>query len=627
MPADAAVEPAIEPSAPRGRPFSRALQASLSRVTSNVKGVATLIGTLTSLCAAYYAFKVRLGLSSPWPELLCASAILAFFLVSVVPDWRDERKLEKLRVTGIRGRLKDPSYFRLSPYETDEQQRFHRPDSAVEDVRKWIGASTLPILYLSGQSGAGKSSLINAAIAPSFAQSGWVVVRLRPHDDPLAAFSRALLRPNAIWHKPPAETADLRALFERAAERIGNEKKRLLIIVDQFEEALILSSEQVKARLTAFLLDLIARPIRGLLVVLALRADYLNDMIEHGLPPPAFGFGQNAFEVRPFTRVAAQVFIEDSGLDIGSDLLDKVLREAAEIEDMPDRVRPIVLNIFGLVISSFKGAPPKGIEAGRLLSGYVERSLKNAAPEGFAVRILRPLVSDVGTKRTLSTGQIADAVKVESRMARGCLIPLANDALIRRLDGVPERWEVAHDFVARLLQPQLHNWRKSARETARPFLMPASLAVWVIVVGGAVVIYPTLREEYIVSQLRAVGLVPDIPDDDGRATYFQNGMYINDAPKFWRAVSLMSRLGDPVVGLSITKSFLAGMWDGTGESRIGATLINLKGMPVLPALKSLSLTNNELLNLQEMPALPTLVELNRGATRSRPSRECPCYTS
>jgi len=578
---------------------------------------------LGGLAGGLYALKAQLGLSPLWAAILGAASVVFFFLVGFLPIWRDERKLEKLRVAGIRGRLKDPSYFRLSPYETDEQQRFHRPDSAVEDVKKWIAVSTLPILYLSGQSGAGKSSLINAAIAPSFAKSRWVVVLLRPHDDPLAALSRALLRPNAIWQKPPAETADLRLLFERAAERVSSDRQRLLLIVDQFEEALILASEPTKARLTALLLDLIAKPIRGLLVVLALRADYLNDLTELGLPPPAFGPGQNAFEVRPFTRAAAQAFIEDSGLEIGEGLLDKVLREAAEIEDMPDRVRPIVLNIFGLVISSFKGALPKGVEAGRLLSGYVERSLKNAAGEGFAVRILRPLVSDVGTKRALTTDHIADAAKVESGAARGCLIPLANDGLVRRLEGVPERWEVSHDFVARLLQPLLRNWRESAWQAARPLLLPALLVIWLAAVGIVVAIYPSLHEEYILSQLRSVGLVPGAPDEDEGATFFQNGAHISDQDEFWRVISRLLELGYPVVGLKIRSPDLGSLegmptlpalksLDLSPDRNLSlrrAPLRSLKGMPPMPALKSLDLSGNALESLQWMPSLPELTSL------------------
>lgn len=573
MSIDAVRQPAGEPSSPRGRPFSRDFQSALSRATSNVTGLATFIGTLTALVAAFYVFHTQLGLSQLWAGIICAAAILAFFLLAVLPDWRDELRLERMRVAGISGRLLDPSYFRLIPYEADDQQRFKRPDSAAEDAKKWIDNSQFPILYLSGQSGVGKSSLINAAIAPGLSSAGWVVVRQRLYDDPFAALPRGLLRPGIVWQKPPTDATDARDLFERAAERVSGEKKRLLLIIDQFEESLILCGEPVKKRLAALLLDLVARPVSAMTILLALRAEYLNDLMELGLPPPAFGPGQIAFEVRPFTRVAAQSFIEDSGLNIGADLLEKVLQEAAEIEDMLDRVRPIVLNFFGLVISSFKGALPKGVEAGRFLSGYVLRSMNDPAARGFAVRILRPLVSDAGTKRALTTDRIADAAGVPTLATRGCLIPLANDGLVRRLDGAPERWEVAHDFVARLLQPLLRNWRKSAWEAARPWLVPISLAIWLVGLGGALFLYPTLHDEYVLNQLRTVGLVPGRPVAGG-GTFLQNGTPVRDATSFWRTATQMQGLSFPVVELTID----------------GQEIANLQGMPALPALRTLNLS-------------------------------------
>jgi hypothetical protein len=161
---------------------------------------------------------------------------------------------------------------------------------------------------------------------------------LRPYDSPLDEITTALLRPGAIWRKPPPATAvAVRDLIEQAAERVQRDGKRLLLVIDQFEEALILCGNEMKLALSSLLCDLGERPVSGVKVLLSLRAEYLNDLPGLGLRDPAFGTGQNAFEVRPFTRAAAQAFIEKSSLDLAPALLDKVLEEACEIEDMPDR--------------------------------------------------------------------------------------------------------------------------------------------------------------------------------------------------------------------------------------------------------------------------------------------------
>jgi hypothetical protein len=484
----------------------------------------------------------------------------------------------------------------------------------LRNQHKWIVDSNIPLLYLSGQSGVGKSSLLNAAIVPALASSGWVVVSVRPNDDPFGAISAGLLKPNVVWQKPPSgKVGDLRDLLERAADRTQKQEKRLLLVVDQFEEALILCNDTVKAHLAHLFANLLQRPIDGVVVILALRTEYLADLADLGLPAP--NYGRNAFDVRAFTRAAAQAFIEASDLKPGAGLLDKVLQEAAEIEDMPDKVRPIVLNMFGLVIASFKGSLPKGVEPGRLLSGYVERSLNHSAVRGVAIEILRPLVTDVGTKRALPIDRIAQSAGIPRMVARGSLILVANDGLVRPLDKDGDQWEVAHDFVARLLQPIVRNWRKGVWESVRPWLAPATLSFWLVGAVATILVFPSLHDDFVLRDLRTAGLVPGPPNDQGSATFFQNGQRIESQQKFWRVVSRMSDLSYPVADLTIKTGYLLnlnGMPALPALTRLdlsSSVLTSLEGMPVFPALTQLHLSSEYLTNLQGMPALPALAQL------------------
>jgi hypothetical protein len=339
-------------------------------------------------------------------------------------------------------------------------------------------------------------------------------------------------------------------LIALATERAQRNGKRLLIVIDQFEEALIISSEEHKTKLATLLRDLAERALRGLTIVLSLRVDYLNDLPLLGLPNPAFGPRENAFEVRPFTRVAAQAFVEGSGLKLGPKLLAEVMEEAAEIEDMPDRVRPIVLNMLGLVVGAFSGVLPRGIEVGHLLSGYVERSVRASPAPKIAIKILRTLTTAVGTKRASTTDSIAKDARTDLPVARGCLVSLVNAGLVRRLPGAPERWEVAHDFVARLWQPILRSWRSTISEQALRILPPLAVVVWLIAMASGALFYPSLHDEYLLTQIRSVGLVPGNPDMRG-ATFTHNGMYFSDDAKFWGALSLLKDLSYRTVGLQL----------------------------------------------------------------------------
>ena len=95
---------------------------------------------------------------------LSIPVICAFFSVTL-PQLRArarEKRLDKRLVVGET----ESTYFRIGPYETEDQARFRRADNAHEDVLKWFRDSKKGILFLTGNSGTGKSSLLNAHVLP-----------------------------------------------------------------------------------------------------------------------------------------------------------------------------------------------------------------------------------------------------------------------------------------------------------------------------------------------------------------------------------------------------------------------------------------------------------------------------
>jgi Novel STAND NTPase 1 len=302
-----------------GRPVQAAFQAAIKHATSNIKGLAQLLVILTTLALAYYAFQEKLKLQQPWPIIICTGFLVIFALLFFIPELRDQMRLKKLRNTGIDGQLENPRYFRLVAFETDETDSFSRTDGATADVCKWIEGSSQPLIYLSGQSGVGKSSLINAAIIPLMTARKWLVLPLRAHDSPLEEITAALLRPSAVWQKPPTAPSALRDLIEQAVDRVRRDGKRLLLVIDQFEEVFILCGDETKRALSSLLCDLAVRPVPGMKIVLSVRAEYLNDLPELELPSPAFGPGQNAFEVRPSHVPPLRPFLRSPGSHLRQD--------------------------------------------------------------------------------------------------------------------------------------------------------------------------------------------------------------------------------------------------------------------------------------------------------------------
>ena len=69
----------------------------------------------------------------------------------------------------------------VGPYQdtVEDQTKFSRPDRAEAKVLEWIKRSTQVPLYLTGDSGCGKSSLLNAFALPKLRELGWTVVEAR----------------------------------------------------------------------------------------------------------------------------------------------------------------------------------------------------------------------------------------------------------------------------------------------------------------------------------------------------------------------------------------------------------------------------------------------------------------
>jgi hypothetical protein len=593
-----------------------ALICDIPNAVSDVKGLSGLILALAGVIAAYLALRDAIALPHPWPIIGSLIPIPIFLLFYVWPEWRDSVVQKRLKELGIHGRLKDPGYFRLIPYEEHDSGNYVRPDAADIDLARWIINASSPILYLSGQSGVGKSSLLNAAVTPALrkADPSWVVITTRPQDDPLAAIKSDLAAPETIWQRPPRDSENLIDLLDRASEYLYNQEKRLLLVIDQFEEALILFDDAARKPLAEFLSNLATHPRPGLTVLLSLRSEYIADLERFSIPPPTLG--RNCFEVRPFTQAAAREFIERSGLAIGQSLMEAVFEEVAEIEDMPDRVRPVVLNMIGLVLASFRGSLPKGVSPGRLLSGYVRNSIAAADIRSIAPNILRPLVTSLGTKRALSLTAIAAAAAIPPTVARGCLIRLADSGLVRAVNQDGTRWELAHDFVARLVQPIVQNWRQTAWDAARPWLAPSALVAWLAVLGGGTYLFSNWHQDFARKELDRVGLVLAAPTEDGGKAVRYNGQQI-DEKAFKKATEYLPKVYSPIAVLDFSDAKHLSSLEGvsipptvTSLSLRSSGIKTLAGMTPHNKLSKLNLSRTELSDLSEMLALPALTELS-----------------
>lgn len=135
-------------------------------------------------------------------------------------------------------------------------------------------------LVLVGASGSGKSSLVRAGLLPKLAQGPWpalVVRELRPGQHPLQRLEEALAAEGEAAVPRPGQWRG-RAAALLAARGDG---ARLLVVIDQLEEAFALAEPDAREGFFAALGELRAEPRCHL--ILCLRADFLDELMTSSL--------------------------------------------------------------------------------------------------------------------------------------------------------------------------------------------------------------------------------------------------------------------------------------------------------------------------------------------------------
>lgn len=141
----------------------------------------------------------------------------------------------------------------IRPYSEKEAEDFYGREREVEDVLGIL--KRFKLVTICGESGSGKSSLIQAGILPKLkkgflGQAGkeWVVCDFRPGISPIENLSYALSDSGAMYLKSKSKTTDHQnykskieekrdlGLIEIFASSEIYEKKNLLIVIDQLED-------------------------------------------------------------------------------------------------------------------------------------------------------------------------------------------------------------------------------------------------------------------------------------------------------------------------------------------------------------------------------------------------------
>jgi hypothetical protein len=508
--------------------------------------------------------------------------------------------------------VEQSGYFRIGPYlnTAEDRAKFDRADRAHEKVLSWIERSAGMPLYLTGDSGSGKSSLLNAFVLPALRDRGWTVVEARAWQDPETALNNALLQLPGARRSRQRESQELRHLLAAAARAAGT---HLLLVLDQFEEFLILGQPEQQQKFVGLIAKLQAASIQALSLLLVLRSDYQTFLDDVGLP--SLRHGDNFYQVARFTIAAATGFMARSGLKLHADTLDRLLTSAAELDETPGLVRPITLNVIGYVLATGR-AMAMSSDAGQLVRRYIEVTVGQPAIRDFAPRVLEQLVTEQGTKRPRSERELAASTNLRRGEVRAVLNGLGDAALARPLDSVEGVWELSHDFVARAVVRFLGRRRRELLQRGAFYAAPALLAAMLLVAAGAIA-WDRFSPYEIRSELADLGLTVT-PTADGLIAERNSRLTPNS---FSSIFPLLTKL-PPIKSLNLSETQVANLEPlkgltalqslNLGNSKQVANLEPLKG---LTALQTLNLYGTNVDNLEPLKGLTALQSLNLGNSK------------
>lgn len=168
--------------------------------------------------------------------------------------------------------------------ETDTEVFFGR-EQVIAELLADLDAH--PFLAVVGPSGSGKSSVVRAGLLPQLRRSGALVATMLPGSRPLAELGVALSRVAS------SEVPDLYELLAVAPSTFGAAVRgvlpgpadRLVLVIDQFEEAFTESQADERDAMLAALAIALEDEDPWLTVIVTIRADVLGRVLEHA----AFG--------------------------------------------------------------------------------------------------------------------------------------------------------------------------------------------------------------------------------------------------------------------------------------------------------------------------------------------------
>lgn len=334
----------------------------------------------------------------------------------------------------------------------------------------------LTVIY--GQSGVGKSSIVNAGLVPALKQTSFgardaLPIVIQVYTDWCNSLGRGLV--NALKELRNIRLNALLDSAESVIEELRNNAERNLLTVlifDQFEELFFVCTDRSERRaFFEFLRNCLNLPF--VKIILSLREDRLHDLLEFQRLTNLDAIDNDILSkdilhyLGNFSPDDARNLIksltERSQFYLENTLIEELVRELSE--DFGE-VRPIELQIVGAqlqaeninTLSKYQERGPKN----RLVEQFLQEVIKDCGPENASTaQLVLYLLTDENNTRPIKTSSdLASDLEALGELANLDLVLwiLVKSGLVVLLPEFPaQRYQLIHDYLVpfiRFLQHQ-----------------------------------------------------------------------------------------------------------------------------------------------------------------------------
>ncbi len=358
-------------------------------------------------------------------------------------------------------------------------------DEDVRELVKRLQDNHYKIVVIYGNSGTGKSSLIDGGLMPVLQKQNMLIgyadvisVALRRYDNWIQELGEKLAvgfrRNRKIPCEKPFDTiASILSALQQCADRPENDL-RVVLVFDQFEEFFFSGRSETEINeFFEFLGNCLE--VLSVKVILSLRRDYLHLLVDRpGLQESDFDVlnQKNRYAIGYFDRDRARMVIDRltarSSFQLQPDLVDRLVEDLAK----DGKISPIELQIVGMQlqvknITTLAKYQEWGVD--RLVGSYLDTAIAACGTENAIVAelVLYLLTDEKGTRPLKTRSALAKGLaellsshpmpllegKGSDDDTLGLVLTIFTGfGLVMELSGSPEQYQLVHDYLATLVR-------------------------------------------------------------------------------------------------------------------------------------------------------------------------------